>query len=61
MTDLLGGSRSEYRLSRTALNLGLQAERKRLRIFGLGGSESYRELRLEVMLLSPPKPGNCSA
>jgi hypothetical protein len=48
--DLLDAGRSGCRHSRTALNLGLQAGRKRLRIFGLGGRESYREVRLEVML-----------
>jgi hypothetical protein len=47
---LLDACRSRCRYSRTALNLGLQAGRKRLRFFGLGGRESYRELRLEVML-----------
>jgi len=32
------------------------------RIFGLDGRESYRELRLELLLLpSPSKPRNCSA
>ena len=47
--DLFDAGGSGHRHSRTALNLGLQAGRQRLRIFGLGGCESNRELRLKPL------------